>query len=87
MTEYLSKMDPDELMGYLLGFLVVGGGLLCALIAILGYFWHAGRKTEIEAALKQDMLNRGMSAEQIRTVLDAGTKSSIKGACGSGPSA
>ena len=33
MSEYLSKMDPDELMGYLMGFLVLGGGLLCALIA------------------------------------------------------
>jgi hypothetical protein len=28
--------------------------------------------------LKQDMLNRGMSAEEIRTVLDAGTKRSRK---------
>jgi hypothetical protein len=85
MYDYLSKMDPDELMGYLMGFLVLGGGLLCALIAILGYLWNSARKTEIEAALKQDMLNRGMTAEEIRTVLEAGTKGSIKSAGGSRP--
>jgi len=68
MYEYLSQMDPDELLRALLAFLIVGGGLLCTLIAILGYLWHAWRKTEIEAALKQDMLNRGMTAEEIRTV-------------------
>jgi hypothetical protein len=29
------------------------------------------RQAELEAALKQDMLNRGMSAEEIRTVIEA----------------
>ena len=29
------------------------------------------RKAEIEASLKQDMLQRGMSAEEIKTVLEA----------------
>jgi hypothetical protein len=76
MTEFLSRFDYDQLMG----FLVVGGGLLLGLIAIVGNFWNASRKSELAAALKQDMLNRGMSAEEIRTVLDAGTKRSRR--CG-----
>ena len=29
------------------------------------------RRAEIEAALKQDMLNRGMSAEEIKMVIEA----------------
>jgi hypothetical protein len=68
MYEYLSKMDPDLLMRALITLVIVGGGLLCTLIAILGYLWHAVRK--LEAALKQDMLNRGMTAEEMRTVLE-----------------
>jgi hypothetical protein len=31
-------------------------------------------KNSVAAALKQDMLNRGMSADEIKTVLEAGLK-------------
>ena len=33
------------------------------------------RKVELTAALKKDMLERGMSPQDIRTVLEAGQKS------------
>jgi hypothetical protein len=54
----------------------VSGGLLIGLVAVLGGIWSDVRKREIAAGLKHDMLNRGMSAEEIRTVVDAGTKRS-----------
>jgi hypothetical protein len=38
------------------------------------------RLAEMEAALKQDMLNRGMGAEEIRTVIEA-TSQRKKKAC------
>ena len=38
------------------------------------------RRAETLAALKQDMLNRGMSAEEIRTVLEVGT--AVQSRCG-----
>jgi hypothetical protein len=69
MTDLLSKFDSEELIGLV----AVAGGLLCGIIAIVGAFWLQIRKAEIGAALKQDMLNRGMSADDIRTVLDTGT--------------
>jgi hypothetical protein len=69
MSELLSKFDGGELIGLV----AVAGGLLCGMVAIVMGVWHANRRTEIAAALKQDMLNRGMSAEDIRTVLDAGS--------------
>lgn len=72
MFEFLSRFN----FGELLGFLSVGGGLLIGLFAVAGSMWNEVRKTEAAASLKQDMLNRGMSAEEIRTVLDAGTKHS-----------
>jgi hypothetical protein len=36
------------------------------------------RRAEIEAALKQDMLQRGMSAEEIKTVIEATSSSKGK---------
>jgi hypothetical protein len=74
MTELLSKFNAGELIALV----AVAGGLLipilCGVTAILTDYWHKAR----ELALKQDMLNRGMSAEEIRIVLDSGTKSSRK---------
>jgi len=74
MSELLSRFEPGEMIGLV----AVTGGLLCGLVAIIMGIWHEHRKTEVNAALKQDMLNRGMSADDIRSVLDAGTPASGK---------
>ena len=71
MSEFLSKFNGDDLCGLL----AIAGGLLCGLVAIVATFWYRIRKAEIAATLKQDMLNRGMSADDIKTVLEAGKKS------------
>jgi hypothetical protein len=76
MMELLSKFDSGELLGLVLGGVSIIGGLLCGIIGIIAGAWQKVRRTEIAAALKQDMLNRGMSAEDIRTVLEAGSKES-----------
>ena len=68
MGEYLSKLQFGEMMG----FLSVSGSLLIALIAVGGGLWANVRNKEIAAGLKHDMLERGMSAEDIRTVIEAG---------------
>jgi hypothetical protein len=54
---------------------------LALLIPILGIVfgtttkaWSSVRRAEIDAALKQDMLQRGMSADEIRTVLEASSQ-------------
>jgi hypothetical protein len=75
MTDLLSKFDGDQLIGLV----ALAGGLLCGIVAIVGGFWLQIRKAEIGAALKQDMLNRGMSADDIRTVLDSGANRSQDG--------
>jgi hypothetical protein len=62
--------------GELIVLLSVSGGLLCAITAIIAGSWQRVRRAEITAALKQDMVNRGMSADDIRTVLEAGSKAS-----------
>jgi hypothetical protein len=69
MSEFLSKFDAGELIGLV----AVGGGLLCGILcgttAIIMDHWYKLR----QLALKQDMVSRGLSVEDIQAVLDAGT--------------
>jgi hypothetical protein len=74
MNEMFSRIEPGEFIGLV----AVAGGLLCGIVAIVMHFLHENRKAEINGGLKQDMLNRGMSADDIRVVLDAGTPASGK---------
>ncbi len=69
MDAFLAKFNGGELIGLV----AVGGAMLCGMLSILMGIWHANKKAEIAASLKRDMLNRGMSAEEIHTVLNAGT--------------
>jgi hypothetical protein len=66
MPEYFSRLNASELIALV----AVAGGLLCGIACIIGKHWERVRQLE----LKQDMLNRGMSAEEIKLVLEAGSK-------------
>jgi hypothetical protein len=79
MLEFLSRFDGGELIAII----AIAGGLLVGLVVMIADYWHRIRKAEIAAKLKHDMLDRGMSAEEIRIVLEAGTKksSSFGGEC------
>jgi len=70
VESFLTRFNNGELIGLV----SVVGGLLKRIIAIIGHYWHDNRRNEIAGALKQDMLNRGMTADQIRMVLEAGEK-------------
>jgi hypothetical protein len=41
-------------------------------VAIVGYYWHAIHRDKVNADLKREMIERGMSAEDIVRVLEAG---------------
>ena len=72
MYELLSKMEP----GQLIGLVAVVGGLVCGIVAIVMGVGLEVRRVELAAALKKDMLERGMTAEGIRIVMEAGSKNS-----------
>jgi hypothetical protein len=59
----------DSPFVFVLGILVV---TVC--VPILGHYWYAIRKAEVDASLKHEMLQRGMSAEEIALVLEAPTR-------------
>jgi hypothetical protein len=53
----------------LCGVLVVIGA--CIAGPIIARYWYQARRVEMETALKQSMLERGMTAEQICAVIEA----------------
>jgi hypothetical protein len=69
MNEFLSKFDGSELIG----FVAVAGGLLCGLVCGTAAIVMERLCKLRQLALKQDMLSRGMSVDDIQAVLDAGT--------------
>ena len=74
MADLWSKFDPGEFIGLV----AVGGAILipilCGVTAIITDYLYKIRQLD----LKRDMLNRGMAADEIRLVLDAGSKESRK---------
>ena len=69
MYELLSRMHPGEFIGLT----AVAGGLLCGLVAIVMGIGLEMRRVELAAALKKNMLERGMTPEEIRIVMEAGS--------------
>jgi hypothetical protein len=70
MLAFISQISPQDVIPIL----TIGGGLIVALISVIAGVLLRVHKTNVSARLKQDMLDRGMSAEEIKTVLEAGGK-------------
>ena len=71
MYEFLSRLEP----GHVIGLVSVIGAFACAIVAIVMGIGLEVRRAELTAGLKKDMLERGMTAEEIQIVMEAGTKS------------
>jgi hypothetical protein len=71
MEVFLSKLHGDEVfvLAVVLASSVVG--VVIAVTAILATNWRRVRQLDIEGSLKQDMLQRGMNAEDIERVIRA----------------
>ena len=65
--QLLSRISSNDLIP--ITFIVTG--MLVGLIIALTVQWRLHRRTEMEVALKQEMLARGMSAEEIERVIKA----------------
>jgi hypothetical protein len=70
MTDFLSKFRSGEIIGLV----AIVCSFLFVISPIIAFCWYKIHKNSTAAALKQDMLNRGMSAEEIKIVLEAGTQ-------------
>jgi hypothetical protein len=70
MIETLFSRQP----ALLIPILAVLGSAVVFTVWIIAHYWGRARQLEMEAALKQDMLNRGLSAADIERVLFASSR-------------
>ena len=56
----------------LVGIVLFGGWIIPAVAAIVSKNWRKARESEHLAVLKQSMIERGMSVEEMQRVLDLG---------------
>ena len=63
--------EPGFLLGAILGTLGILSATTVCITAIVSEAWRKVRQTEDNNALKQSMLDRGMSAEEISAVVRA----------------
>jgi hypothetical protein len=68
----------DRPTGELIGLAFMVGLIAFILICTIGYIWHQFRKSEMEALLKQEMIQRGMTADEIERVLAAKTTGPVE---------
>jgi hypothetical protein len=67
--------------GGIIGLVWIVGGLGIATVAIITNAWYYLRLRQWEMSLKHSMIERGMSAEEIKTVLEASPKRRVSGSC------
>ena len=74
---FLERMDSDQLFIVLLVAIGCGTGIIIASVAIIVGVLNSTRQRQIEAELKQDMLDRGMTSEEIEQVIKAQPKEGL----------
>ena len=74
MADLLSKLDHEDILalcGMLVGVVAIVGGISVAITKVISAHYRKTQLDEMEATLKMEMIQRGMSAEEIKQVLDA----------------
>jgi hypothetical protein len=74
MSEALSKLSNDDILaicGMLVGVIAILSGISVAVTAVVLYHRRKSNLAEMETTLKLEMLERGMSASEIKEVLEA----------------
>jgi hypothetical protein len=74
MADVFDRLSSADVLPIVIVSIIFGSILLISLTAIIASCVYKTRRLETAARLKQDMLDRGMSADEIKAVLDAGPK-------------
>jgi hypothetical protein len=72
MQDFLTQLVQQ---GYIVPLGLTAIGALIAIVSVLAAYWHKVRVAEMDAALKHKMLEQGMSADDIKKVMEASTGS------------
>ena len=79
MNDILSKLDGGEILGLcgiVLGMVAIIGGITVAITKVVAAHYRKSQLAEMEATLKMEMIQRGMTADAITRVLEAKMASS-----------
>jgi hypothetical protein len=74
MLEQLPRLNGGEFLGLCaigLGLVVILGGIIVAVTKVMVSHFRRTQLDEMEASLKMEMIQRGMSAGEIKQVLEA----------------
>lgn len=74
MTELFSKLNGGEILGLcgiVLGMVAIVGGIGVAVSKVVADHYRRTQLDEMEATIKMEMIQRGMSAADIKQVLEA----------------
>ena len=71
--------DSGQFWGALVGIVLFGGWIIPVVAATIAKNWRKARESEHLAVLKQSMIERGMSVEEMERVIDLGK--TPKGTC------
>ncbi len=74
MSDFFSRIDP----GLFVPLFLFAGSFIWLTVHSLSSVWLKYRKAEMAASLKHEMIARGMSAEEIKTVLEAGDNQPVR---------
>ena len=77
LTRFFEGFDPSQ--RFVLTIIGIGclTIVLIVLVSYLSSSWHNLKGQQIEADLKRDMLDRGMTAEEIQKVIEATPQSGV----------
>src|SRR5262245_60075802 len=74
MHDLLSKLDHEDVLalcGMLVGVVAILGGITVAVTKVVSGHYRRTQLDDMEATLKMEMIQRGMSAAEIKQVLEA----------------
>lgn len=70
-TDSLSALDPDKRFALITVVVGCATGVICTLVVFISSTINSVHRRRIEADMKRDMLDRGMSAQDIATIIEA----------------
>jgi hypothetical protein len=65
-------LSGGEMIPVILSSVAIGGWMIVSIVKMMTENWRKAKESEHIAILKQQMLDRGMSAEEIAMVVNAG---------------
>ncbi len=74
LFHWLAVLPPGDRMVAVMFVLMAIAGIVIVVVTVLAVQWRRVRQAEVDAALKRDMLERGMSAADIERVVQASSR-------------